>query len=248
VKTAAGDVCPDKPLLSLRGVALGAPAATAAVLTDIDLDIGSGERVALVGPSGSGKTTLLRTIAGQIPARSGTILFAGEPLPTPSRGRTRIALVSQRHDLIEPLRVDKNVMAGALGRWSSWRALRFLFWSRPNELAEAERALADVGLATMLRRRTASLSGGEQQRVAIARALVQAPTLLLADEPIASLDPATACEVMELLVRLSRSHGMTLVCALHQPDLARRFCDRVFEVGGGTVREQAATPLPQHGG
>ncbi len=146
--------------------------------------------------------------------------------------------MTQKHDLVDPLRVDKNVMAGALGRWSTARALRFLFWSRPDELKEAEAALASVGLAHKLREPTSALSGGEQQRVAIARALVQAPRLLLADEPVASLDPRTAVEVLELLTGLTKARGMALICSLHQPELAARFFDRIVEVRDGVLVEQ----------
>jgi phosphonate transport system ATP-binding protein len=152
-------------------------------------------------------------------------------------------MITQKHDLVEALRVDKNVLAGALGRLSSWSALRLLFWTRVDELAEAEAALSAVGLAGMARRRTAELSGGEQQRVAIARALIQAPALLLADEPVASLDPTTAHDVLGLLTRLARETGTALLCSLHQPELAERFCDRVVELRDGTL-----APLPFRGG
>ncbi len=232
-------------LLKLTGVAVAPAQAAAPVITGVDLQIGAGERVALVGPSGAGKTTLLRTLNGQLRPRAGTVMFEGQDLAAlrgaPLRRlRGRIGLVTQRHDLVEPLRVDKNVMAGALGRWSTARALRFLFWSRPQELAEARAALASVGLAAKLRQPTSALSGGEQQRVAIARALVQAPRLLLADEPVASLDPRTAAEVLALLTGLTKAHGMALVCSLHQPEFAARFFDRVIEVRDGALVE--ATP------
>ena len=158
------------------------------------------------------------------------------------QARARIGLITQKHDLIDALRVDKNVMAGALGRWSTRRALRFLFWSKPQELAEAEAALASVGLAAKLRVPTSALSGGEQQRVAIARALVQAPRLLLADEPVASLDPRTAVEVLDLLTGLTKARGMALICSLHQPELAERFFDRIVEVRDGRLVETRRAP------
>jgi phosphonate transport system ATP-binding protein len=236
------------PLLSLKHVSAAPPEANRPVLSDVTIEVQRGERVALVGPSGAGKTTLLRTINGQIPATAGEVTFEGVDLgtlgPTALRQtRARIGLITQKHDLVEMLRVDKNVMAGALGRWSTARALRFLFWARTDELAEAESALAAVGIAHKLRSRTAALSGGEQQRVAIARALVQAPALLLADEPVASLDPATAHEILELLVGISRKRGMALICSLHQPDLAARFFDRILEVRGGRVLEYSPSSL-----
>jgi phosphonate transport system ATP-binding protein len=146
-----------------------------------------------------------------------------------------VALVAQKHDLVDVLPVHANVMAGALGRWSDLRALRYLVRPAPAELDEARAALAAVGLAHKLRAETARLSGGEQQRVAIARALVQAPRVLLADEPVASLDPRTAREVLELLTGLAQARGMGLICSLHQPDLAHRFFDRVLELRDGRL-------------
>jgi len=235
-----------RPLLKLQGVS-AAPSGTAPpVILGIDLEVEAGERIALVGPSGAGKTTLLRTLNGQTPPRAGLLLFDGQDLATLKgaslrRWRAQIGLVTQKHDLVEPLRVDKNVMAGALGRWSSLQALRFLLWSSPSELAEAEIALGAVGLASKLRQPTSALSGGEQQRVAIARALIQAPRLLLADEPIASLDPRTAEEVLDLLTGLTKARGMALICSLHQPDLAARYFDRIIEVKAGALVE---TPRP----
>jgi phosphonate transport system ATP-binding protein len=217
------------------------------VITGIDLEVEAGDRIALVGPSGAGKTTLLRTLNGQIPPRAGRLLFEDQNLAALKgtalrRVRAHIGLVTQKHDLVEPLRVDKNVMAGALGRWSTLHALRFLVWSSPSELAQAEVALSAVGLAAKLRQPTAALSGGEQQRVAIARVLIQAPRLLLADEPVASLDPRTAEDVLDLLTGLTKARGMALICSLHQPDLAARYFDRIIEVKAGALVE-ASRPL-----
>ena len=233
------------PLLRLRGLDVAPTEQSGPVLTGVTFDASAGECIALVGPSGAGKTTLLRTLAAAIPPRGGAILFDGQDHTRLSghalrNARRRIAMITQKHDLVETLRVDRNVMAGALGRWSLWRALRFLAWPTREELAEAEAALAAVGLAEMLKRPTASLSGGEQQRVAIARAMVQAPLLLLADEPVASLDPATAADVLRFLTDLARSSGMALICSLHQPDLAARFCDRTFELRDGRISELEA--------
>ena len=232
------------PLLKLAGLAIAAADGQAPVISGVELEVAAGERVALVGPSGAGKTTLLRTLNGQLRPRAGAVVFEGQDLSA-LRGaalrrlRAHIGFITQKHDLVDALRVDKNVMAGALGRWSTARALRFLVWSRPDELEEAGAALASVGLAAKLREPTSALSGGEQQRVAIARALVQAPRLLLADEPVASLDPRTAIEVLDLLTGLTKARGMALVCSLHQPELAARFFDRVIEVRSGVLVEQA---------
>ena len=221
-------------LLALRGVTV-APPGGRILLQGVDLTLSPGERVALVGPSGSGKTSLLRVLSGQLAPAAGEVRLAGEPLSSLSGARLRearrqVALVAQKHDLVEILPVHANVMAGALGRWSDLKALRYLIRPRTVELEEARTALAAVGLADRVLGATARLSGGEQQRVAIARALVQAPQVLLADEPVASLDPATAREVLELLTGLAQSRGMGLICSLHQPELAARWFDRVLEL------------------
>jgi phosphonate transport system ATP-binding protein len=235
-------------LLELCGLAVAASPAAPSVLSGVDLTVDPGERVALVGVSGAGKTTLLRTLAGQVAPRAGVVRVDGQDLAALSgaarrRARATIGLITQKHDLVDTLRVDKNVMAGALGRWSDLRAVRFLFWSNREELAQASAALAAVGLADNLRAPTHALSGGEQQRVAIARALVQAPRVLLADEPVASLDPATAVEVLDLLTRLTRERGMALICSLHQPALAARFFDRILEANDGALVERPNGPV-----
>ena len=215
------------------------------MLQGVDLAIDAGETVALIGPSGAGKTTLLRALGGQIRPSAGVIRVHGAAISALTGRRLRevrrdIGFVAQKHDLVEPLAVHRNVMAGALGRWSDLRALRYLVWATAAELADARRALDAVGLAGKLREPTSALSGGEQQRVAIARALVQSPRLLLADEPVAALDPTTAVEVLDLLTRLCRDHGMTLVCSLHQPDLAHRFFGRILEMRDGRLIRDAA--------
>jgi ABC-type phosphate/phosphonate transport system ATPase subunit len=149
--------------------------------------------------------------------------------------RSRIAVISQRHDLVDNLSVHQNVMAGALGRWTSWHALRFLIWPSREELETARQALGRVGLEHKLRSRTSKLSGGEHQRVAIARALVQHPILLLADEPVASLDPALSQQILELLCRLAEENHVTLLCSLHQPQLAEHYFERIIELRGGEI-------------
>jgi len=210
------------------------------VLNGITADVTRGERVAILGPSGAGKTTLFRAINGFVPYSSGNIRVNGVEVGS-TRGRalrllrSRIGVVSQRHDLIENLSVHQNVMAGALGRWSSWRALRFLCWPLPHELEDARAALGRVDLAHKLRSRTSSLSGGEHQRVAIARALVQQPFLLLADEPIASLDPELSHQILALLCGLAQESHVTLLCSVHQPELAERHFDRIIELRDGKI-------------
>jgi phosphonate transport system ATP-binding protein len=210
------------------------------VLNGVSLCVNRGEKVAILGPSGAGKTTLFRAINGFVPIRSGQITVDGISLKGLHGRKLRqlrrhIAVVSQRHDLVDRLRVHQNVMAGALGRWSTWHGLRFLLWPKAGELAEAEHALDRVGIAQKLRARTSEISGGEHQRVAIARALVQQPSLLLADEPIASLDPELSHQILSLLCSLATETGFALLCSLHQQEYAYRYFDRVIRIQQGTV-------------
>ena len=232
-------------MLSIANLTAQYPKQDHPVLRGVNLQIRPGERVAILGPSGSGKTTLFRCINGSVPAQSGTVRVGDVEVTTAHgkalrRVRSKIAVIAQKHDLVDGLRVYQNVMAGALGRWSTPHALRFLLWPTREELQEAEGALASVHLQEKLKAKTTELSGGQQQRVAIARALVQQPVLLLADEPVASLDPVTAAQVLELLCSLAQSHGIALLCSLHQPELAERYFDRRIYMEGGKTQDQRA--------
>jgi phosphonate transport system ATP-binding protein len=230
-------------MLSIEGLTVrygkGAPSAQ----RDLSLSVAAGERVALVGPSGSGKTTLFRAIGGFVPIEAGRILIADTDI-TRARGqqlravRRGIGVIAQQHDLVDRMRVYQNVMAGALGRWSTPRALRFLFLPSRAEMDEARAALERVGVAEKLRARTSELSGGQQQRVAIARALVQQPVVMLADEPIASLDPDLAQHILSLLCRLAGESGTALLCSLHQHEQAERHFDRIVRLHGGAIIER----------
>ena len=174
-------------------------------LAPLTLAIHAGERVALVGPSGSGKTTLLRLLAGALVPDQGprSVIINGKSPAELKPGRelaSLVGIVSQRFDLVPHLPVLHNVLAGRLGHWSLARSILSLVW--PMERRAAQQALARVGIADKINERPGRLSGGEQQRVAIARMMMQSPLVILADEPVASLDPARAEEVMELLVGL----------------------------------------------
>ncbi|HEY3768873.1 MAG TPA: ATP-binding cassette domain-containing protein [Candidatus Angelobacter sp.] len=210
------------------------------VLNQISLSVRRGEKIAILGSSGAGKTTLFRTINGFLPIFSGSISVNGVEV-SGLRGRrlrklrSQIGMISQRHDLVDRLSVHQNVMAGALGRWTTVRALRFLLRPKPAELEEAKRALSRVALERKLRSRTSDLSGGEHQRVAIARALVQQPLVLLADEPVASLDPILSGQILSLLCSLANENGFTLLCSLHQTDLAYEYFDRVIRIEAGEI-------------
>lgn len=205
-------------------------------LRDIDLDVHAGERVAVLGASGAGKSTLLALLNGSLRVTSGTVEVLGEDLGSlpPSQLRAvqrRIGTISQGLDLVDQVRVLHNVNAGRLGQWPAWRALVSLLAARPDE--EVTSALDRVGLGWAVHERTELLSGGERQRVAIARLLVQSPAVVLADEPVSSLDPARAAEVLALLP--PTTPGSALVISLHQPELARQHCTRAVGLRSGSV-------------
>jgi phosphonate transport system ATP-binding protein len=200
----------------------------------VDLTVQPGERVAVLGASGAGKSTLLAMLNGSLPPTRGEVEVLGANLAelTPSRLRAvqrRIGTVSQRLDLVNQVRVLHNVNAGRLGRWSTARALAAL--ALPRADPTVTEALERVGLPWAVHERTERLSGGERQRVAIARLLVQQPDLVVADEPVSSLDPARAAGILELLSVPGRP--VTLVVSLHQPELARRHCTRIIGLRGG---------------
>lgn len=207
-------------------------------LDQINLQIYPGERVALLGASGAGKSTLLRLMNGTLLPQQGEVWALGRNLNqlTPRRLRQvqqQIGTIYQQFHLIDNLQVIHNVNAGHLGRWSLLRAFISLLF--PLEVETALRALAQVGMPEKLYTRTDQLSGGQQQRVAIARVLVQNPIALLADEPIASLDPARSREVMDLLVNLVQPVNKTLVISLHNVSFAFSHCQRIVGLRQGRI-------------
>ena len=223
-------------VVALRGVRVRYDGRAA--LDGVDLMVRAGERVALVGPSGAGKSTLLGLCSGAVRPDSGDVEVLGHPLRRLGAGqladvRRRVGTIHQQLHLVGALRVVHNVNAGHLGRWSLWRALASLI--RPQEVEVARAALGRVGIADKLLVRTDHLSGGEQQRVALARVLVQAPDLVLADEPVSSLDPARADEVVRLLCESVATEERALVVSLHDFDLAVRRCERVVGLREGRV-------------
>lgn len=232
-------------LLSVRGVTLDLPTARGPlrVLDEVDLTLRRGERVALLGASGSGKSTLLRVIDGLQPLAGrgrGSVRVQGEvlqdaggPGPRARELRAGIGVVFQQFQLAPRLDLWTNVVLGALARQPLWRRLSLRF--EPSDVKRAEDALARVGLTAQASQRVSTLSGGQQQRGAIARALVQGGALVLADEPVASLDPETARRVLELLVALCEDDGRTLLVSLHQVELARRYFPRAIALRGGQV-------------
>lgn len=201
-----------------------------AVLADVTLYLPAGQFCAVLGASGAGKSTLLRAAAGLVDASEGRILYDGRAADRALR--RRIGLIPQDFALCGRASVGQNVMAVA--DIASWRCFTGLY-PHP-ERDRAARLLAGLGLdETHLARRADSLSGGQQQRVAIARALVHRPAIILADEPVASLDPATSEATLALLRDEARSLGATVLCSLHQPALARQFADRIVMLDAGRV-------------
>jgi phosphonate transport system ATP-binding protein len=211
-------------------------------LDSIDLKVGEGEMIALIGASGSGKSTLLRHIAGftaSDPAPSHVTLL-GRPIQQNGkvarevrRIRRDVAFVFQQFNLVGRLTVRTNVLLGALSRVPLWRRLIGRFPRVEHELAMA--SLSAMGIGDHINERASTLSGGQQQRAALARALVQRARIVLADEPIASLDPESSRRVMELLQSLNEDHGLTVVVSLHQIDVAMKYCARTVALRDGRV-------------
>ncbi len=207
-------------------------------LKGIDLKIDKGEFVILLGLSGSGKSTLLRCINRLIEPSSGEIVFGERHIEQSSPKQLReirrhIGMIFQQFNLVRNLSVMTNVLTGRLGSQSGFGPL-VLPWKR-EEVHRAQEALKRVGLLELASRQVRNLSGGQQQRVAIARTLMQEPQLILADEPVASLDPATADTVMRYLGELNRKDGITVVCSLHFLSLARKYGSRVVALKDGRV-------------
>ena len=211
-------------------------------LANVTIRLEPGEMVALIGASGSGKSTLLRHVAGFIGADRGSgeirvgeqVMQSGGRIARDIRAlRSQVGFIFQQFNLVGRLSVMTNVLVGLLARVPWWRSLAMRFTTA--EKAEAWEALRSVGIESIAWQRASTLSGGQQQRVAIARALVQHARLILADEPIASLDPESARNVMEILSRVNREHGMTVLVSLHQVQFARRFCERTIALRLGEV-------------
>jgi len=225
------------PIVSIKDLVMIYPSGTRA-LDGVSLDIQRGEFVVLIGLSGSGKSTLLRCINRLVDPTSGTVVFEGIDVTRADRVairhvRRRIGMIFQQFNLVRRSSVFSNVLSGRLGYRSTWRTVA----SRPttDDVAAAFENLGRVGIADRAFNRADALSGGQQQRVGIARALMQEPELMLADEPVASLDPATSHSVMKYLEQINKKDGITVICSLHFLSLARRYGTRVVALKGGKV-------------
>ena len=213
-------------------------------LNDVSVDVAPGEMVALIGASGSGKSTLLRHIAGLLtgdPAKEGSLVSVrgklvqkGGVIDKQIRShRKEIGFIFQQFNLIDRLSVLTNVLCGFLGRAPSWRTI--LLWFTADEKSRAMQCLDRVGISDQAIQRASTLSGGQQQRAAIARCLAQGAKVLLADEPISSLDPASSKNVMEILAKINREDRVTVVVSLHQVNYAIKYCPRTIALRDGEV-------------
>src|ERR1700716_1509248 len=225
------------PIVSIKNFVKTYPSGTRA-LDGVSLDIQRGEFIVLIGLSGSGKSTLLRCINRLVDPTSGSVTFDGMDV-TSAKGaelrriRRRIGMIFQQFNLVRRSSVFANVLAGRLGYRTTWRTIV----GRPTreDVALAFENLGRVGIVEKAFARADALSGGQQQRVGIARALMHRPELMLADEPVASLDPATSHSVMKYLEEINKKDGITVICSLHFLSLARRYGTRVIALKDGRV-------------
>jgi len=207
-------------------------------LVDVSLEVPAGQFVSVIGLSGAGKSTFLRCINRLIEPTSGRVWLGDVEVtaadPTQLRLiRRRIGMIFQHFNLVRRSSVMTNVLSGRLGYTATLPSLLHRF--APQDYADARANLERVGLLEKEKQRADTLSGGQQQRVGIARALMQKPELILADEPVASLDPATAHTVLDLLEQMNKRDGMTVLCNLHFLSLARRYADRVIGLKAGRL-------------
>ncbi|WP_223885011.1 phosphonate ABC transporter ATP-binding protein [Nocardia colli] len=207
-------------------------------LDDVSLEVYPGEVVALLGLSGSGKSTLLRLLDGLHLPSSGTVTVLGQDMGSARGGelralRRRVGFVFQQFHLVGSMSVLENVCTGALGTLRGPRIGLFMY---PKSVRSAAMAQLDrVGLADRPFQRADTLSGGQQQRVAVARALVQRPKILLADEPVASLDPESSAQVMALIAQVAAEDNLTVLCSLHQVELAVSWAHRLVGLRSGRI-------------
>ena len=204
-------------------------------LKGVDLKINKGEFVSILGPSGSGKTTLLRTINGLESSSGGEIYFDNKQVNNNniSEVQKKTGMIFQEFNLVNNLSAINNVLTGLLNSSNKFLSLFYLFSKK--QKIEALRSLETVGLLEKSYSRSDELSGGQRQRVGIARAIIKKPLLLLADEPVASLDPKSSNLILSLLKKINQEFGTTILCNLHQVDLAKKYSDRVVGLIDGKI-------------
>tara|TARA_B100001939_G_scaffold346852_1_gene366757 strand:- start:514 stop:1236 length:723 start_codon:yes stop_codon:yes gene_type:complete len=204
-------------------------------LKGVDLKINKGEFVSILGPSGSGKTTLLRTINGLETSSGGEIYFDNKKIDNSniSEVQKKTGMIFQEFNLVNNLSAINNVLTGLLNSSNKFLSLFYLFSKK--QKIEALKSLETVGLLEKSYSRSDELSGGQRQRVGIARAIIKKPLLLLADEPVASLDPKSSNLILSLLKQINQEFGTTILCNLHQVDLAKKYSDRVIGLIDGKI-------------
>ncbi len=213
---------------------------TVPALEGVSLSVEQGEQMSVLGSSGAGKTTLFRLLNATLRPTSGSIRVDGRDLGVMSGGdlrrtRRRIGTIYQQHNLVPSLTSLENTLCGSLGRWSLAQTIRSIVNPAKADVQHAMHALELVGLADKRHARADELSGGQQQRLAIARVLMQKPEVILADEPIASLDPALADEIISLIIRVGSEGKRTLVVAMHKVEVALEHFPRVIGLRAGSV-------------
>ncbi len=221
-------------------------------LDGVSLDVAAGEHLSVLGSSGAGKTTLFRLLNATLRPTRGSVRvdgcdFGRMSSPELRGARRRIGTIYQQHNLVPSLTSLQNTLCGCLGRWSMAQTVRSIFRPGATDVQEATHALELVGLADKRLARADELSGGQQQRLAIARVLMQKPEVILADEPIASLDRALADEIISLLVRVGSEGKRTLIVALHKVELALEHFPRVIGLGEGRMRFDLPSNTVQEG-
>jgi phosphonate transport system ATP-binding protein len=205
-------------------------------LSSLSISIKKGEMVALIGPSGAGKTTLLNILATVLKPDGGNIILDGIAIENYKGVKAlakKLGIIRQQFDLVGSLPVIHNVLAGRLKDWGFFKSLISLIFPQDTELAME--ALDRVGLKDKIYERTSNLSGGEQQRVAMARLLVQNPEVILADEPVSSLDPARAEDILFTLTKIAKEEGQTLIASLHSVEYARKYFSRIIALRAGKI-------------
>ena len=204
-------------------------------LKGVDLKINKGEFVSILGPSGSGKTTLLRTINGLETSTGGEIYFDNKKVNNNNiiEVQKKTGMIFQEFNLVNNLSAINNVLTGLLNSSNKFLSLFYLFSKK--QKIEALSSLETVGLLEKSHNRSDELSGGQRQRVGIARAIIKKPLLLLADEPVASLDPKSSNLILSLLKKINQEFGTTILCNLHQVDLAKKYSDRVVGLMDGKI-------------
>jgi phosphonate transport system ATP-binding protein len=209
-------------------------------LRELSVSIQEGEQVAIVGPSGGGKTTFLRLLNAAVAPAAGKVFAMGQDLAELSPGemrqlRAQLGFIPQSLGLVPGYRVLQNVLLGRVGQRSLIGSLRDMIWPASADVQAVYELLAEVGIPEKIYERCSSLSGGQMQRVAIGRSLFQKARCILADEPVSSVDPSRARSLVDLLMRVSRARGITLVMSLHQVELAKECFPRVIGLRQGRL-------------